>query len=120
MSYQVDQTCYDTAVKAAQAAVSKSEGAVFTAGTSMYVANVTSVVTSGADSANVTWAFNQVGSSNVMSKVVGYNAQPCNLMTASDALAMSWLVVGAWAAVYAVMFLTRALRGETGGDYGNA
>lgn len=120
MAYQVDQACYETTVQAAEASVSKFNGMLMESGSSIYAMDVTAISQVSAGLANITWAGKNINNGATMSRVVSYHAQPCNLMTSSDALAMGWLVVAAWAAVYGVMFLTRALKGESGGDYGNA
>lgn len=115
MSFQVGSACYDTALQAAQAEASSQVGAVVEHGSAAYVVDV-----SGVSGTSITYSLYPVAGGVAVTSAVPYSAQPCNLLTGSDGLAMSWAVVGVWIAVYAVMFIARALRGDTGGDYGNA
>lgn len=115
MAYQVGSACYPTAVAAAQVSASSQIGAVVTHGSTSYVINATA-----ADDTSITYVLAPVGGGTAITVVSPYDAQPCALMDYQDGLAMAWLVVAAWASAYALLFITRALRGETGSDYGNA
>lgn len=115
MAYQVGSACYPTSVAAAQVSASSQIGSVVAHGTTSYVINATA-----ADATSITYVLSPVGGGASITVVAPYDAQPCSLMDYQDALSMAWLVVGAWAAAYALLFITRAFRGETGSDYGNA
>lgn len=47
-----------------------------------------------------------------------YNPPECQILGVEDGLAMGWMVGGALIAAFCVMFIARALRGETGDGYG--
>lgn len=49
-----------------------------------------------------------------------FTAQPCNMLQLSDGLQIGWMVAAAWIAAYATLFIAKALRGETGNEYGNS
>jgi len=115
MSYQVGSACYATAQAAAQVSASAQVGVIVQHGASAYVIDAASV-----SGASITYAFTPVGGGTALTVVAPYTAQPCNLLGAEDALQFGWGIVAAWLAVFAVMFIARALRGETEGSYGNA
>lgn len=116
MSYQVGSACYSTAVEAAQASASSEIGAVVPHGGVAYVVDAATVAAS-----SVTYSLTPVGGGSAISVTSAYTAQPCNLMSYADGLTIGWAVAGAWLAAFALMFMARALRGETeGGSYGNA
>lgn len=115
MAYQVDSACYPTIDSAAQVSASKVVGSIVNLGTTPHVVGVGSI-----SGQLVTYTYTPVGGGAVVNSQFTYTAQPCGLLDASDALAMGWGVITAWIAAYALLFITRALRGETGGDYGNA
>ncbi len=115
MSYQVDSACYSTAIAAAQVSAAKSQGSIVQAGGESYMVSVSAVTSS-----SITYAFTPVASGSAFTVATAYSAQPCNMLGASDGMAMAWAIAAAWIGVYSIMFIARALRGETGGDYGNA
>jgi hypothetical protein len=114
MNYQVGSVCYDTAVQAAQASASKEIGAVVSHGGSAFVVNAATVEATG-----ITYSFVPVSGGAPVTIVAPYSAQPCNMLTYQDGLHIGWMVAAAWLSAYAVLFIARSLRGETGGDYGN-
>ncbi|WP_114969945.1 hypothetical protein [Rhodoferax ferrireducens] len=113
--FQVGAACYQTATEAAHASASDQIGAVVQHGASAYIVNVASV----ADD-SITYSLLPVGGGAAIVTVTPYSAQPCGLLTVQDGLSMGWMVGAAWVGAYALLFVTRALRGDTGGDYGNA
>lgn len=115
MSYQVDLACYATVDAAVQASASKVVGSIVQLGGVPHVVSVSSI-----SGQTVTYAYTPVPSGSVVLSAFTYTPQNCGLLQASDALEMGWMVFGVWIAAYAVMFIARAIRGETGGDYGNA
>lgn len=117
MSFQVGSACYDTATQAAQASASSHVGAVVALGSTAYELDVSAV-----DDTSITYVLTPIGGGTALTSVTSYTAQPCNLLTATDGLQLSWLVVGAWAAVFVCVLISRSLRMMwAGGDsYGNA
>lgn len=113
MAYQVGSACYDTAVMAAQAQASASVGSIV--GASPQTVSVSSVA---ADS--ITYVLTPVGGGTPITHIAPFTPQPCNMLQAADGLAIGWMVAGAWIGAYCLLFLARALRGETGESYGNA
>ena len=113
--YQVRDACYPTAAEAASVSSSSLVGGVVVIGANTYTVNVVS--TSGTV---INYQFTPVGGGAVINQAAAYTAQPCALLTIADGLEMGWAVGAAWIGAYALLFITRALRGETGGDYGNA
>ena len=114
VSYQVGSACYPAAVDAARASASANIGSVVQHGTTSFVVDVSTVT-----GAAITYSFTPLDGSAALSVTTPYTAQPCGLLGVSEGLEMGWLVAACWVGVYAVLFLTRALRGETGSDYGN-
>lgn len=53
--------------------------------------------------------FTLTSQAGVSSMQVPYQPVPCQLIDTADALALSWLVVGAWAAAFAVRLAVRAV-----------
>lgn len=115
MSYQVGSACYATAQEAAQVSASSQLGSIIQDGIYSYVVDAASV-----SGTSIQYQLTTVGSGISHSVTSSYTAQPCNLLQAADALTIGWGVVGAWIAAFALLFITRALRGETGDNYGNS
>lgn len=114
MSYQVGAACYPTPTAAAQASASSQIGQIVPHGTTSYIIDAT-----GSDATSITYVLAPVGGGVAITVVAPYTAQPCNMLTMDDGLLMGWMVAAAWIGAYALLFITRALRGETGGEYGN-
>ena len=113
--YQVHQACYPTAAAAAQVSASAQIGSVVQHGASAYIVNVSAV-----DDVSITYALAPVTGGAALVVVSSYSAQPCNLLTMQDGLQLGWLVGAAWIAAFALLFITRAFRGETNENYGNS
>lgn len=111
--YQVGSACYSSAAAANSATASVQSGAVVSQSGTVRIVTVLSV-----NDSSITYSFTGLDGS-VVSQTVQHIPQPCGLLTAADGLQIGWLIVGAWLAVYAVMFIARALRGETETNYGN-
>ncbi|MNL03975.1 hypothetical protein D3C87_1245290 [compost metagenome] len=114
MSFQVGSTCYDTEVAAAAASVSSQIGAFVQHGGTSHVVNASSV-----DGSSITYTLTPVGGGVPVTLVAPYTAQPCGLLTAGDAVEMSWLVVAVWAATWGIKFMATALH-DWGNQHGNA
>lgn len=115
MGYQVASACYSTATQAAQASASSQVGAVVSHGGAVYVIDVAQ-----AGESSITYSLQPIAGGNSLQSTVAYTAQPCGLLQVQDGLAIGWMVAGAWIGAYALLFVARALRGETGDGYGNA
>ena len=115
MAYQVGSACYDTAQAAAQAVASGHVGTLVAHSGAAY-----SVSVAGISESSISYTLSPVAGGAAITHVAPFMAQPCNLLQASDGIALGWLVAAAWIGTYALLFLSRSLRGETGGNYGNA
>lgn len=115
MTYQVGSVCYQSTLEAAQASASSQIGAVLAVGGVPYTVTVPEVTGEA-----ITYALREVGGVGVITSTYAYTAQPCGLPNVVDGVELGWLVGSVWIAVFALMFLTKALRGETGPEYGNA
>lgn len=115
MGFQIGTACYSTQVQAAQAAASEQVGAIVGHAGAAYTVSASAV-----DATAITYVLTPVGGGTPITQVAPYTAQPCNLLEGSDGIALGWMVAACWIGVFCVMFLTRALRGETGASYGNA
>lgn len=57
----------------------------------------------------------------LQSSVLQLQAVPASeVLTVEDGVHVGWLIGSAFLAVFAIKFLSRAFRGETGGDYGQS
>lgn len=111
--FQVGSACYASATAANSATASVQSGAVVSHSGAARIVTVSAV-----DDVSITYTFTGLDGS-VIAQTVQHIPQPCGLLTAADGLQIGWLIVGAWLAVYAVMFIARAFRGETETNYGN-
>lgn len=112
--FQVGSACYASAAAANSATASAQAGAVVIHGGQARIVTVTAV-----DGESITYAFTGLDGS-MLAQTVQNTPQPCGLLTAEDGLQIGWMVAACWIAVYAVLFIARALRGETESNYGNA
>lgn len=112
MAFQVGSACYGTALEAAQVAASSQIGSLV--GGAPYSVSVSSVT---ADA--ITFVLSPIGGGAAITHVAPFAAQPCNMLQLADGVQMGWLVAGAWIGAFALLFIAKALRGETGNDYGN-
>jgi len=115
MAFQVGSACYDTPTQAAQVAASSVGGSIVNEGGRPFVVSVGPVTDT-----TISYVFTSIDRSIAYTSVQPYAAQPCGLLGASDGIGMGWMVVAPWIAAYCVMFLARAMRGETGESYGNS
>lgn len=115
MSYQVNQACYPSALSAAQATASSQIGSVVSHGSQLYAVDVSSVT-----GTSITYSFLPLGGGAAVTLAVPYSAQECQLLDLGDGLQLGWMVAAVWLAAFGVMFMARALRGETGDNYGNS
>ena len=114
MAYQVGSTCYATAIEAGQAQASTMVGAIVGQGSVAHT-----VSTSTIDATSITYVLSPVGGGTPITHVAPFTPQPCNMLQLEDGLTIGWLIAAAWIGAFCLMFLARALRGETGSDYGN-
>ena len=114
MNYQVGTACYPTPEAAASVSASASLGAMVHRGGDAYSVDASSV-----NETSITYTLTPITGGVPITTTVPYTAQPCQLLTIQDGLQMGWVVAAAWIGVYCLVFLARALRGETGETYGN-
>jgi hypothetical protein len=114
-SYQVGSACYGSPTQAAQVAASSVGGSVINEGGRSFFVSVGPVTDT-----SISYVLTSVDKSISYTSVQPYTAQPCAMLGAVDGITLGWMVVAPWIAAYCLMFLTRAFRGETGGNYGNA
>lgn len=108
MAYtQVGDTCYPSELAANQAIAASQIGKITQVGTASYVVDSSTQTASA-----ITYILRNVNSNAAITKTSTVTPIPCQALTAGDAGSMAWMVVSAWVAVYALMFLTRAFRGE--------
>lgn len=112
--FQVGTACYSTAVAALTASASTQTGAVVVDGGISKVVAVTGVTNS-----TITYSFTRVSDGVVSSITVPVEPMPCGLLTASDALEISWMIAISWISVFAVSFLIKSMRGDAVDNYGN-
>lgn len=118
MAYtQVGDTCYPSDLAANKAIAASQIGKITQVGTASYV-----VDSSTQTATSITYILRNVNSTATITKTSVVTPVPCQALTAADALEMSWLVVAAWVGVFALMFLVRAMRGDTSesSSYGTA
>jgi hypothetical protein len=115
MAYQVGSACYPSAIAAAQAVASSQIGSIVNHESGAYVVGINSVTGTA-----INYSLNPVAGGSSFSVNASFAPQPCNLLTWEDGLSVGWMIGAVWIATYAVIFMARAFRGETGGDYGNA
>lgn len=108
MAFQVGAACYPSAMQAAQASASAQVGSVVVHGGTAYVIDV-----AGAADASITYQFQPLAGGQPLQMVSAYTAQPCNMLQLEDGLQMGWLVAAAWVGVYALLFIGRAIKGDT-------
>lgn len=111
--FQVGAACYSTPTAALQAIASSQTGSIVQHGGAGYIATAM-----GTDS-GILYTFQPLAGGPAISQAVAFSPEPCGLLTAADGLQMAWLIIGAWVAAFAVMFIARTLRGETSSNYGN-
>lgn len=112
--FQVGSACYASAAAANMATASAQSGAVVSSGGTARIITVAAV-----DDGSITYRFHGLDGSTV-TQTVQHIPQPCGLLTASDAVDLGWQIAAVWIAVYAVMFMARALwHHDTENSYGN-
>lgn len=111
MAFQVGTACYPTATAAAQATAAAVVPTAFE--------NVVISVAAVTDS-TITYLYTPVGNAAISPYTVVQPIllQPCNQLSAEDALYVGWVIAGAWLAIYGIQILARMFRGETGDNYG--
>lgn len=99
-SWQFQGSCYPTPLAANQAAASASSGVVSSGSV---------VVATAVTESSISFDSTDLSTGTVVSRTVTVDPQPCNLLDASDGEAIGWLLVGAWASVYAIRWLATVL-----------
>lgn len=101
--WQVGGTCYSSKTQALQAKASEQSGAVVQQGGAAYVVTVSAVADDGVQYSLQPLA----GGSAIVTQVV-QEPLPCNLLTMSDGLAVSWSIAAGWIAIYCIKSLLLA------------
>lgn len=115
MSWQVGDQCFETELQAAQVMAALNNGTMYSTS-----AGVVEVMVANVTETSIQYTLRNLTSQSQVTRTVVLNAQECQLPTVQDGIQLGWLVAGAWIVAYGVLFLTRALRGETSSTYGNS
>lgn len=113
--FQVGETCYPTAKAAGEAIASNAVGTLVTHNGKVHSVQITQVTDTV-----IGYRLDPIGGPAFLDHPTNFQAQPCNLMSLGDGLQIGWMVAAAWIAVFCVLFITKALRGETDGSYGSS
>lgn len=103
-SYQVDQSCYSTALAAVQAMAAREVGKVVQIGTVTYVTDVTAT-----SATSITYKLTNVSSTAFITKVATVAPQPCGLLDTADGLIVAWGIATAWLVTYGLLFLRKGV-----------
>lgn len=90
-------------------------GSIVQHGTSSFIVDVSTVSEN-----SISYSFSPIAGGTTLLITTPYTAQECGLLSLDDGVQMGWMVIAVWIAVFALLFVTRAFRGETGDSYGNA
>lgn len=114
--FQAGAACYSSPAGALSALASSQVGAVIVDGGTARVVGVQSVT----DTA-ITYTLTPLAGGAPLVSTVTLQPQPCGLLTAFDALSLSWAIVLVWLAAWGLSVLARSIWGEsqTRSDYGN-
>lgn len=115
MSWQVNGVCYPTELAAAHATAALNNGSMYSTS-----AGVVEVMAANVTDVSIQYVLRNVSNSTQVQRTLILNPQPCELLTVADGIQLGWMVGAAWIGVYALLFLTRAFRGETESNYGNS
>lgn len=113
MAFQVGPTCYPSELSAAIAQASAQVGTIVQHGSAAYVVEAGAITPT-----SITYVFNPVGGGTALTVATPYSAQACQMLDWSDGLELGWAVAGVWVATVALLFIARAIKGDS--DYGNA
>ena len=114
--FQAGNACYGSPASALSAVASSQVGTVIVEGGAAKVIGVQSVT----DTA-ITYTLTPLAGGAPVASTVALQPQPCGLLTASDALSISWAIVAVWAVAWGLSYLGRQITAEanTSSDYGN-
>jgi len=104
MPFQVDQTCYSSALDAVNAMAAREVGSVRQIGSKTYVTDVTATTAT-----SITYVLRDVASTATVTKVATVSPRACGLLDTPDALILSWGIVTAWIIAAAVLHLKRGV-----------
>ena len=110
MSFQSGDACFPTALAANTASAARESGSIKQIGTAQYVVDVTSVTDT-----SITYVFRNVSNTATVTKVAAVSPEPCQLLGVSDAAQVGGLIIAAWAATYAIVYLASVIRGAVDG-----
>ena len=104
MAYQVDQTCYSTALDAVNAMAAREVGSVRQIGSKTYVTDVTATTAT-----SITYVLRDVASTATVTKVATVAPRTCGLIDTPDVLIMAWGIVTAWIVAAAILHIRRGV-----------
>ena len=114
--FQHGSTCYDTALKANEAAASEVVGSIVQVGTVPHAVNVSAVAET-----SISYVLENLTGPGTYAKTVQATPQPCNMLQAADALSLGWSIAAAWIGAFCIVFVARIFRDSinTQNDHGN-
>jgi len=113
--FQSGDSCYPTAADANMALAYTFKGQLINLG------GGPAVVREVASSSNVVALYlAPVDGSPEIEHLISVDPSACILPDVADGALLGWAVAACFIAVFGIMFLARALRGETGGTYGES
>lgn len=103
MSYQFDGVCYPDPDSTLSAMAAGLSGGVVDVGGVPYALDVTP------SAGNLLYSGVRLDNTGTFTKTVTVTLQPCQLLTLQDGLQLSWMVIGIWAVVFALLMLRRGV-----------
>lgn len=105
MPYQYEGVCYPDSLSTLSVIAARLSGGIVNVSGTPYVLDVTPA----AGGLNYAGTRLDIPGGIVYTKYVPVTLQNCQLLSASDGLTMSWLVVAVWAVVFAVLMMRRGV-----------
>lgn len=106
MGWQVGSQCYASELGAARAAVSGEVGKVLSAGSVVYVVDVSEVT-----AASATFVLQPVGGGSSVTQQIVLTPLPCELLDTADGALVGGLILVAWAGAFGVRYLAEIIKG---------
>lgn len=103
MGYQVGESCYSTALQAAQATAAQNVGSFVARGADLYVVQRYSETAS-----QIQYWMGGVGATTSFVQTVSFAPIPCGKIEWQDSLAMGWGIAAAWIVTAVIMNLRKA------------
>jgi hypothetical protein len=103
-SFQVDQSCYGSALSAVNAMAAREVGRLSVIGNSTYVTDV-----SATSDTSITYRLTDISTGSALVSVATVSPFPCELLDTGDGLIIAWGIATAWIVTAAVLFLRRGV-----------